>query len=181
MPKQISTERLILRPITACDFTFMRTLHSNEDVMKYIGNGFPRSEEETLTALNKYLDLEKENPLLGGWIAVLKDTKEEVGNLIIRFPATMEPLEGYEIGYSFSPEHWGKGYATEASKGIVDYINLEFGDVTIIALIDSNNHASRNTLSKLGFMPSGFSSYLDPSTGEMKPTEVLSKTRRGSS
>ncbi len=173
MPKLIKSDRLILRPLSLSDYSFIRSLHSNPDVMKYISAGRMRSEQETRENLEKVLLMGVQNPVLGGWIVVLRETMEEVGNVIIRKPATREEMEGVEIGYSFLPKFWGKGYATEAAKCMIDYAYRELGNIKIVALIDPEHLASRNTLLKLGFKTAGYSEYIDPSTGVGLPTEVL--------
>lgn len=171
MPKSIQTPRLILKPLTQDDFPFLRSLHQSSEVMKYIGSGKPRSEEESKKALKASLQIAQDNPLLGSWIAYFND--EPVGNLILRNPATLTPTRGYEIGYSFIETYWGKGFATEAAKGIMDYTYEVLGAVRLVALINPENEASRRTLIKLGFVPCGFTEYKDPSTGLIKPTEIL--------
>lgn len=173
MPKQIETTRLILRPLEQNDFAFLRSMHTDPEVMKHIGVGRVRTEEESRASLQKYFELYDENPLLGGWVAELKTTGEKVGNLIIRKPATSTPMEGLEIGYMFTRAHWGYGYATEASKEIIKYAKREFGEVKIVALINPANDASRRTLEKLGFKSVGFDEYVDPTTGTKMPTEIL--------
>ena len=176
MPKYIETQRLILRPITSEDFDFLRSLHGNPDVMKFIGNGGPRTETQTREALSKYLAMEESNPILGGWVATIKHTNEKIGNLLIRLPATNEEMDGYEIGYMFNEVAWGKGFATEGSKAIIDYAYRELGQVDIIALINPQNDGSRKTLHKLGFKECGFTDYVDPTTGNKIETEVLKIT-----
>jgi RimJ/RimL family protein N-acetyltransferase len=173
MPKQIATPRIILKPVTQNDYDFIFSLHSNPEVMKYIGNGVPRDEQQCKAAVDRYLKIQLDEPLLGAWIAYLKDTDEPVGSLILRKPATSEETEGLEIGYSFVVPHWGKGYATECSQGIIDYAYHEFGSIRIVALIEPENDASRKTLTKLGFTSAGFTQYLDSTNGILKPTEIL--------
>ena len=173
MPKSFKTQRLTVRPVTNSDFNFIRSLHTSPEVMKYIGGGITRTAEQTKTIMDKYLKLEEENPLLGGWIAFLTETNEPVGNLIIRKPATPEEIEGLEIGYSFTEANWGKGFATECARGMIEYAYREIGRVRLVALIEPTNEASRKTLEKVGFKSIGFTEYVDPSTGLPKPTEIL--------
>lgn len=173
MPKPIETDRLFLRPFDDSDFTFLRALHSNPEVMKFIGSGSTRTEEQTRISVSKTKEIARRNPLLGAWVAELKSTQEKIGNLIIREPATEEKTDGLEIGYSFMPEHWGKGYATEASQGIIDYARSHFGDIRIVALIEPTHSASRRTLEKLGFVTVAHGIYIDPTNGIKLPTEVL--------
>lgn len=173
MPKLIKSDRLTLRPLMRSDYSFLRSLHSNPEVMRYISSGRIRSEEETYGVIERGLLMEVENPLLGGWIVLFTETMQEIGNVVLRKPATREETEGLEIGYIFIPEYWGRGLATEAARCIMDYAYREIGDVKLVALIDPDNEASRKTLLKLGFRTTGFSEYVDPGTGIGVPTEVL--------
>lgn len=173
MPLAIKTERLLLRPLRPEDFGFMRALHGDTRVMKYIGSEPTRTEAQTREGLSKALALAKTDPLLGAWVAELADSGVPIGSLILRKPATSEKTEGLEIGYSFVPSQWRKGYATEAARGIIDYVFGHFGCIRIVALIHPDNDASRGTLTKLGFKSAGRSSFVDPATGSVLPTEIM--------
>lgn len=64
-----------------------------------------------------------------------------------------EPPNGYshpDIGYAFVPEHWGKGYATEAAIGLIDYARREFGVTGVFGFCDADNMSSRRVLEKMG-------------------------------
>ena len=54
-----------------------------------------------------------------------------------------------EIGYAINPEYWGRGYATEAFKGAIQYL-FENGYSVIRAGIFEDNIASRRVLEKCG-------------------------------
>lgn len=109
--------------------------------MRYISTGALRTEVQTQDSILKCLELEAENPLLGAWVAETRDgAGTPVGNLILRKPATKEETNGLETGFTFLSEHWRKGFATEASVGIIEYARAQFGTVRFIALIDPANH-----------------------------------------
>ncbi len=173
MPSPIQTPRLSLRPLKPEDFYFIRSLHTDLQVMKFIGDGVARTYDQTRAAVDKYLELGLNDPHLGMWVAYLKDSQIPVGNLLIRKPATQEETLGIEIGYSFAQEFWGQGFATEACRGILDYVKVALGPTRLVALIEPRNEASRNILNKLGFKSVGNTLYLDPATGQSKPTEIL--------
>ncbi len=119
MPKSITTERLALRPLTQDDYNFFRRLHSDIQVMRYISTGTLRSEAQTQESILKCLQIEMEDPLLGAWVAETCDAnRTPLGNFILRRPATKEETPGLELGFTIVPEHWGKGYATEASLAV---------------------------------------------------------------
>jgi RimJ/RimL family protein N-acetyltransferase len=63
--------------------------------------------------------------------------------------------ENPEIGYWLGVRHWGKGYATEAARAVIDYA---FGQYDYDALHSSarvTNPASRRVLEKCGFQWTG--------------------------
>ncbi|MDR3470058.1 MAG: GNAT family N-acetyltransferase [Xanthobacteraceae bacterium] len=60
-----------------------------------------------------------------------------------------------ELGYWFGTEHWGKGFATEAARAVID---AAFEDARVTRLISGArviNTASRNVLEKCGFQWTG--------------------------
>jgi RimJ/RimL family protein N-acetyltransferase len=56
-----------------------------------------------------------------------------------------------ELGYCFGVEHWGKGYATEAARAVIDYAFEEFAIDQLLAGARVLNPASRHVLEKCGF------------------------------
>jgi RimJ/RimL family protein N-acetyltransferase len=60
-----------------------------------------------------------------------------------------------EIGYWLGVKHWGKGYATEALRALIDHIFTDLGDEAIQAAARVTNPASRRVLEKCGFQWSG--------------------------
>jgi RimJ/RimL family protein N-acetyltransferase len=64
-----------------------------------------------------------------------------------------------EIGYWLGVAHWGKGYATEAARALIDHA---FGDLDFTALQAGarvTNPASRRVLEKCGFQWTGVGLY----------------------
>lgn len=55
-----------------------------------------------------------------------------------------------DIGFAFVPDYWGKGYAAEAAKGLIDYARGELGVEGIFGFCNMENVASRRTLEKIG-------------------------------
>lgn len=68
MPYLFQTQRLTFRPFSKDDFPFMRSLHMNNEIMKHIGSGVARTEDQSLIAMERSLQMEKEDPRLGSWI-----------------------------------------------------------------------------------------------------------------
>ena len=60
-----------------------------------------------------------------------------------------------EIGYSLLPSERGKGYCTEATQLMVDYLFLSKETMRIQAQTDPRNVASHKVLEKVGFKKEG--------------------------
>ncbi len=60
-----------------------------------------------------------------------------------------------EIGYWLGVPYWGKGYATEAVRALIDHAFDELGHDTLVAGARTTNPASRRLLEKCGFQWTG--------------------------
>ena len=65
---------------------------------------------------------------------------------------------GWEIGYTYRPEYWGKGYATEACSTAIESLRDGLdptasmgGKPKVVAWVDPENVRSVKVLQKLGF------------------------------
>ncbi len=64
-----------------------------------------------------------------------------------------------EIGYWLGVPFWGKGYATEAARAVIDHAFGELGYDTLLAGARVSNPASRRVLQKCGFQWTGVGLY----------------------
>ncbi|WP_181814691.1 GNAT family N-acetyltransferase [Sphingomonas aracearum] len=62
---------------------------------------------------------------------------------------------GAEFGYWFAPQAWGRGYATEAGRIVIDMARHALGLRRLDACHHLDNPASGRVLTKLGFRPTG--------------------------
>lgn len=60
-----------------------------------------------------------------------------------------------EIGYWLGVKHWGKGYATEAVRAIIDHVFTDLDCEALQAAARVTNPASRRVLEKCGFQWTG--------------------------
>jgi RimJ/RimL family protein N-acetyltransferase len=60
-----------------------------------------------------------------------------------------------EIGYWLGAKHWGKGYATEALRGVIDHVFTDLDCEAIQSAARVTNPASRRVLEKCGFQWTG--------------------------
>jgi len=55
-----------------------------------------------------------------------------------------------EIGFILDPRHQGKGFATEAARGLLDWVFTTAGFHRVIGRTEARNAASARVLEKLG-------------------------------
>ena len=158
----VETPRLILREIISEDLDRIFLLDSNPDVMRYIGVEPVKTIEESVETIKKIQRQYRENGI-ARWAVV-----EKASNLLIGWSGLKlltEPINGfknvYELGYRFLPEFWGKGYATESGKAVLEYGFYQMNLSKIYACVDIENIDSDKILKdKLGFESQG--TFLDP-------------------
>src|SRR5690606_29142147 len=93
------------------DFLFMRQLDSNPFVMKYIGNGEPKSEVQTRESISKIYE-RYINRGIGLYIVEEITTKLKVGRAGL-FAKEEDSALVWEIGLALDPAYWRKGYGRE--------------------------------------------------------------------
>jgi RimJ/RimL family protein N-acetyltransferase len=82
-----------------------------------------------------------------------------------------------ELGYWLGVEHWGRGYATEAARGAIDFFFEEFEEDHLYAGARVTNPASRNVLEKCGFQWSGVQLHRFEALGSSTPVDSFRLSR----
>lgn len=144
-----STERLVVRKLTKQDKDNFFLLNGSEEVMRYIRA--TKTREESDAHLEMILADEAANPRKGEgrWLVEEIATGNFVGSFAI-IPIPSEP-EKIQLGYSFLPEHWGKGYATELAQAGLHYFLENTTIPEIYGVTETENIASSKVLQKAGF------------------------------
>jgi len=142
----LTTERLVLRPVTAHDHAALLAHWTLPDVRRFLFDGeAPSAAEVTETIKDSIQDFSKDG--YGIWI--IQDGTGPVGTTGLR------PLEdiGLEIFYSLAPGSWGNGYAIEAARAVVEHVLVDLGLPEVLAEIDEGNAASVAVVKRLGMIP----------------------------
>lgn len=66
----------------------------------------------------------------------------------------LREIEGqlyHEIAYSILPYYWGRGYAGEAAKVLIQYAENKIPGAKLISIIHTDNKASEQVAKKIGF------------------------------
>jgi RimJ/RimL family protein N-acetyltransferase len=139
---EIRTERLVLRPIDPVgDVDAVHSWQSLPEVARYTPFE-PRSREEVAASLAR--------PTVAR-VLVLRDGVPVGDAMLLKH----DPAGALEVGYELHPDHWGRGYATEVCRALVDLAESMFPGEPLEAVIAPENVASRIVLERSGFVETG--------------------------
>ncbi|GAA1674525.1 GNAT family protein [Fodinicola feengrottensis] len=145
----VKTDRLLLRPFQLDDLDALHDIESRPEVALYEYWG-PRTREESAEALSRKA-AQNGTAAEGEWLGLvicLADTGELIGDVSLKWAS--EKWRQGELGYVLSPDHQGRGYATEAAKAVLRLGFHEFALRRIQAGADARNTASIKVMERLG-------------------------------
>ena len=138
---EIKTDRLILKkPKSKQDKISLVSQIGDWEVVKWLANvPYPYTYDD----LEDYLLISDSNQF---------DLNIFLGNQLIgRVGLTLDGDNYYDLGYWIGKDYWGKGYATESSKELLEYVLDKLDSPKIKSAYFVDNFSSGNVLKKLGF------------------------------
>ncbi len=146
----LTTERLSIEPMSLAHWEDYAAAWADPRMTEFIG-GEPRDRNLSWGKMLQGIGLW---PLFGYgyWSFVERESGTFVGNGgLAQFERGIPELAGYpEAGWAFTPDAWGKGYATEAMRAILIWSD-QAGMTETRCIIDPGNEASHRVAAKLGF------------------------------
>ncbi|WP_394666321.1 GNAT family N-acetyltransferase [uncultured Chryseobacterium sp.] len=148
----LETERLLIRDLTLDDKQAVFNYRSDAEANKF-QSWIPKTLEDVEQFIQKN---NKEFNQPESWYQVLiteKDTKAVIGDIGIHFFGA-ENLQT-ELGITLDKDFQGRGFASEALKGVINFL---FGDLKkhrIMASIDLENIDSLKLMERIGFRKEG--------------------------
>lgn len=147
----IETERLVLREIIPEDAEAFFAMDSNPEVVKYVGIKPLTDISQSIETIENIRKQYEENGI-GRWAVIRKEDGKLVGWSGLKLIKEINNHQNiHDLGYRFTPEYWGKGYATETSIAILKFAFNEMKLDQVFAYADVENDASNHVLKKLGF------------------------------
>ncbi|MFI6095210.1 GNAT family N-acetyltransferase [Lentzea sp. NPDC051213] len=125
----METERLTLRPMTASDVDELEKLHADPEVMRFLDPG----PIEDYLGESFYAAIRREDGRFLGWF---------------EFKGTGE----VELGYRLHREFWGRGYASEGGKALIERGFTTGGVQRVVATTMFVNAGSRRVMEKCGLI-----------------------------
>ena len=144
MPCELTTDRLVLRPLAAGDADGLHALWTDEPVRRFLWDGKVIPREETQAIVDESGRLFREHRF-GLWgVREREDLVAVAGYWHFRTPPSLELL------FAVAAPHWGRGIATAASRCVLGYGFSALGFRAVVASTDVANAASVRVLEKLG-------------------------------
>jgi [ribosomal protein S5]-alanine N-acetyltransferase len=170
-----ATARLMARSWRADDLPFAMELWGDPAVMALIDARGQLTAAEVEEKLRTEIERER-SAGVQYWALFERDGGGFVGCCGLR-PWVSTPAEtNFELGFHIVQRCWGKGFATEAARGALDYGWRELHLVKIYAGHHPDNHASRHILERLGFK--FFDNVFYEPTGLLHPSYVCNRPNR---
>jgi RimJ/RimL family protein N-acetyltransferase len=150
----LETERLILRGWRDDDLDAYAALCADPEVMRWHGNGEPRSREEAAEQLAGFRRHWDEHGF-GLWCATRKDGDDgSIGFIGLAIPTFLpEVMPAVEIGWRLERKSWGQGLATEGARRVLPFAFDTLGLDRIVSITRPKNRNSWNVMEKLGMTP----------------------------
>lgn len=153
----ITMERLQLRDFTQEEFELFSSVYSDKEIMKFAYMDAIESQEEMRRFFNKVLGdaavkddrtmyelavIDRIDGTFHGVACIIVEKKNDSGGV-------------GEIGYFLRKSSWGRGFATEIARALIDYCFKSLHLHKVHASCNILNHNSENIMKKCGMTREG--------------------------
>jgi RimJ/RimL family protein N-acetyltransferase len=146
-PRAMRTGRLLIREFEASDLDALHELRTREESVRWLYEDPPSLLEDRARLDRRMRNLRF--ALTGDALGFAAVADGELVADISLFLRSAEHHQG-EIGFIAHPDHWGRGYATEAAAAVLELGFETFALHRIIGRLEARNAASARVLEKLG-------------------------------
>ncbi|MFF4834903.1 GNAT family N-acetyltransferase [Streptomyces sp. NPDC001315] len=152
---EIRTPRLVLRRWLDDDLVPLSEIQADPAVMRWIGDGAPRSLEDTAEDIEAWEE-EWDEEGFGIFAVELLGSGELAGAVGLYVADAPADIAGQvAIGWRLGRAFWGQGYASEAAHAALEFALQDRGIDRVTALCRTGDTASANVLGKLGLQAEG--------------------------
>ena len=147
----LETQRLLFRRLVMDDLDALYALYSDQETRQYFPDGTDGTLnfEETKEELEWFLNGHPDQPELGLWATIHKESHEFIGRCGL-LPWTIEERPEVEVAYLLDKRYWRQGLGTEAAQAIRDYALMQLHLSRLICMVDPDNQASRKVAMNIG-------------------------------
>ena len=177
-PSTLKTSRLDLRLWRDEDLRALAAMNADPRVMEFFPKVLDRAESDAQAARIRDHFARRG---FGLWVVEVPGIADFIGFVGLAVP-TIEThfTPCVEIGWRLIPEHWGKGYATEAALASLDFGFRQLGLDEIVSYTAVPNVRSRRVMERIGMSHTPADDFDHPSISEGHPLRrhVLYRARR---
>lgn len=176
----LHTERLILRPPALDDLPWILERMNTLAVMRYLGGSVCEPDDVARGLADDISAFAN-----GGhrrWTIWLREENCRIGRcglFRVRTAAAPDALRGQsEIGWTLADDYWGRGYASEAARAVLDFAFAETDCAEVFSQTSVSNGPSTRMMPRLGLKRREELDYVDPDyPAADNPTTVWSITK----
>lgn len=140
------TQRLYFREFTPADAPLLYEMHQDPEITRYTGDPLPWDSIAQAEKVLQEIIIPQYARQIGRWAVHLKSDDTFIGW------CGLKDLGGeIDLGYRYIQKYWGKGYATEAARAILEY-GLSKGLPNIAGRASVHNPASIKVLERIGLI-----------------------------
>jgi RimJ/RimL family protein N-acetyltransferase len=146
------TERLVARLWMGSDAPQLFAMMSRRDVSKWTSIPDPMTEvSQARERIALWARAIEGHDALGIWAIISKSSQAVSGMVLLR---PLVDSSSIEIGWSLHPDHWGRGYATEAAGAALAHA-FAHGYQRVVAIMRPDNARSAAVCHRLGMAELG--------------------------
>jgi ribosomal-protein-alanine N-acetyltransferase len=149
---QLSTPRLLLRPLQPSDLPGLWPTQSDPEVTRYLPHPAWQSEADAQAWWARSHERVQQAQALH--LGLLRQGDQQLLGHLIVFRYDAESARA-EVGYALGRAHWGQGYMQEAMGAVVSAAFQAWGLRRLEAEIDPRNGGSNALVRRLGFVHEG--------------------------
>lgn len=162
---ELTTLRLTLKELSWDDLESIHKLHSIPEVDEFNTLGIPASRDVTREFVRPMIESQSQVPRKSyTWKITLKDSNEFIG--LAGMTLSNDKFRLGEIYYKLLPLYWGKGYATETAKRLIQSGFEDFHLHKVEAGVAVGNVRSIKVLEKSGMTREGLRRKILPIRGQ---------------
>jgi RimJ/RimL family protein N-acetyltransferase len=147
----LQTDRLLIRTWTEADADDALAIYGSADVAHWLSPAMEQVRDTTTMRAILQAWIEAQRNLIvpsGHWAVVRREDGKVIGGLMIRLLPPYD--EDLEISWQLSPDAWGHGYATEASRALMRWAFDEGKIDELFAVARPQNTRAIATAGRLG-------------------------------
>jgi ribosomal-protein-alanine N-acetyltransferase len=149
LPETIVTERLVLRRPKPSDAAAVYEYGRDPEVARYMDWPALSDIQDAVAATERALQ-RWESGAEYTWRITVKPDDAPIGAVACRVSR-----HAADLGFVLSRAHWGKGYATEVARAVLDWLRTLESVERVSATCDVQNEASARVLEKIGMSREG--------------------------